>query len=245
MVFKSDFNIKYNLRFIIMKIEKDIITDIKVFKNINPSTIDEIVEKSDIITLKKNECLYKDRQVLEYVYFVLKGKVYIAKCNRLNELKIIFLINKFNTINQPLMMNNTSAVECWGYEDTEILRIRFDVFDKLMSNDYILAKNCMLYMEKRIRSLYRQLKNTSNTNIKERLASKLFKLSLEYGVKEDYMTKIDLKITVTHLSKMLGCQRETLSRAIKDLKDDNSIKIINQKFYIDIQKIKKLSNGSN
>lgn len=36
-----------------MKIEKDIITNIKVFKNINPSTIDEIVEKSDIITLKK------------------------------------------------------------------------------------------------------------------------------------------------------------------------------------------------
>lgn len=89
------------------------------------------------------------------------------------------------------------------------------------------------------------IKNTSNTNIKERLASKLFKLSLEYGVKEDYMTKIDLKITVTHLSKMLGCQRETLSRAIKDLKDDNSIKIINQKFYIDAEKIKKLSNGSN
>lgn len=62
MVFKSDFNIKYNLRFIIMKIEKDIITDIKVFKNINPSTIDEIVEKSDIITLKKmNVCIKTDR----------------------------------------------------------------------------------------------------------------------------------------------------------------------------------------
>ena len=51
-----------------------------------------------------------------------------------------------------------------------------------MAKDYILTRNCMLFMEKRIRRLYRQLKNSTSTNIEKKLAAKLYRLGTLYGI---------------------------------------------------------------
>ena len=87
------------------------------------------------------------------------GNVSLIKSSESGENRVIFLLNDGSMINEPLMRKNTSGIECWGFEDSKILRIGIKTFDKIMSKDYILARNCMLEMEKRIRRLYRQLKN--------------------------------------------------------------------------------------
>ena len=136
---------------------------------------------------------------------------------------------------------NTSGIECWGFEDSTILRISLKTFDKIMSKDYILAKNCMLFMEKRIRRLYRQLKNSTSTNIEKKLAAKLYRLGTLYGIEnvEDKFILINLNLTVTYLAKMLGYQRETVSRSIKLLNEKAIILLKDRKFYIDMEKARQ------
>ena len=142
-----------------MKTKNSDIEKIEVFEGISKSSISEIKNNSDIIELKKNKALYSDRQVLDYLYFLVSGNVSLVKSNENGENKVIFLLNSGAMINEPLMRKKTSGIECWGFEDAKILRISFKTFDKIMAKDYILARNCMLFMEKRIRRLYRQLKN--------------------------------------------------------------------------------------
>ena len=50
------------------------------------------------------------------MYFLLEGKVTLVKPNENGESKVVFILNPGDTINQPVMRNNTSAVECWGFE---------------------------------------------------------------------------------------------------------------------------------
>ncbi len=154
---------------------------------------------------------------------------------------MVFILNPGDTINQPVMRNNTSAVECWGFENSRILRIGFDDFDTIMAKDYILAKNCMAFMENRIRRLYRQLKNSVTINIEKRLAAKLVRLGLDYGSREEdsVMTRIDLNLTVTYIAKMLGCQRESVSRAMKSLTKRGIVELDGRKIYVDIEKARK------
>lgn len=192
-----------------MKAKIEEVCGVKVFKGISDDSLNRILVCGDIVDLKKNACLYHDRQDLYYVYFLLKGKVTLVKPNENGESKVVFILNPGDTINQPVMRNNTSAVECWGFENSRILRIGFDDFDTIMAKDYILAKNCMAFMENRIRRLYRQLKNSVTINIEKRLAAKLVRLGLDYGSREEdsVMTRIDLNLTVTYIAKMLGCQR--------------------------------------
>jgi len=224
-----------------MKAKIEEVCGVKVFKGISDDSLNRILVCGDIVDLKKNACLYHDRQDLYYVYFLLKGKVTLVKPNENGESKVVFILNPGDTINQPVMRNNTSAVECWGFENSRILRIGFDDFDTIMAKDYILAKNCMAFMENRIRRLYRQLKNSVTINIEKRLAAKLVRLGLDYGSREEdsVMTRIDLNLTVTYIAKMLGCQRESVSRAMKSLTKRGIVELDGRKIYVDIEKTRK------
>lgn len=224
-----------------MKAKIEEVCGVKVFKGISDDSLNRILVCGDIVDLKRNACLYHDRQDLYYVYFLLKGKVTLVKPNENGESKVVFILNPGDTINQPVMRNNTSAVECWGFENSRILRIGFDDFDTIMAKDYILAKNCMAFMENRIRRLYRQLKNSVTINIEKRLAAKLVRLGLDYGSREEdsVMTRIDLNLTVTYIAKMLGCQRESVSRAMKSLTKRGIVELDDRKIYVDIEKARK------
>ena len=225
-----------------MKTKNSDIEKIEVFEGILKNSINEIKNNSDIIELKKNKALYSDRQVLDYVYFLVSGNVSLVKSNENGENKVIFLLNGGAMINEPLMRKNTSGIECWGFEDSKILRIGLKTFDKIMSKDYILARNCMLEMEKRIRRLYRQLKNLTSSNIEKKLAAKLYRLGTQYGLKEnkiDDYTYINLNLTVTYIAKMLGYQRETVSRSLKLLAQKEIILQKDRKFYVNIERARE------
>lgn len=221
------------------------IRKVDVFEDIDESTLEKLCDVGEILRLQKNASLYQDRQILNSVYFLLSGKVSLCKTNENGESKVIFLLSGGKIINQPLMRKNTSSIECWGFEDSTILRVGFEEFDKIMSQDYTLARNCMIFMEYRIRSLYRQLKNSVTINIDKKLAAKLYRLASEYGKVSDKegFTYIDVPLTNTYLSKMLGCQRESISRAMKSLRSKSIVKTDGRKIYIDMEKSKELFNA--
>ena len=225
-----------------MKAKNSDIEKIEVFSGISKNSIVEIKNSADVIELKKNKALYSDRQQLDYVYFLISGNVSLIKSSESGENRVIFLLNDGAMINEPLMRKNTSGIECWGFEDSKILRIGLKTFDKIMSKDYILARNCMLEMEKRIRRLYRQLKNLTSSNIEKKLAAKLYRLGTQYGLKEneieDY-TYINLNLTVTYIAKMLGYQRETVSRSLKLLAQKEIVLQKDRKFYVNIEKARQ------
>ena len=224
-----------------MKTKNSDIEKIEVFEGISKNSISEIKNNSDIIELKKNRALYFDRQILDYVYFLVSGNVSLIKSNENGENKVIFLLSSGAMINEPLMRKNSSGIECWGFEDAKILRISLKTFDKIMSKDYILARNCMLFMEKRIRRLYRQLKNSTSANIERKLAAKLYRLGTQYGIEspENNFILINLNLTVTYIAKMLGYQRETVSRSMRLLSDKAIILLKDRKFYIDMEKARQ------
>ena len=78
-----------------MRISDDDIKTIEVFSGISSSTIEDIKKSADIIYLKKNRALYSDRQVIDYVYFLLSGNISLIKSNENGESRVIFLFFKF------------------------------------------------------------------------------------------------------------------------------------------------------
>ena len=62
----------------------------------------------------------------------------------------------------------------------------------------------------------------------KRVAAKLWKLAKDYGVEVEEGTMINLNISVTYLADMFGAPRETISRALKFLTQEDLI-IYNKK----------------
>ena len=102
-----------------------------------------------------------------------------------------------------------------------------------MENDFTLSKNIISSLAMKVRRMYRQLKNASGIiRMEKKLAAKLWKLSKDYGVPCDNGVIINMNISITYLADLLGAKRETVSRSLKILSNENLIKYENKKIKV-------------
>ncbi|MCF0105285.1 MAG: Crp/Fnr family transcriptional regulator [Holdemanella sp.] len=68
--------------------------------------------------------------------------------------------------------------------------------------------------------------------MEKKLAAKLWKLARDFGIETKEGIEIDVNLSITFLSDMLGAPRETTSRACKLLVDRGIIKINKKRIVI-------------
>ena len=124
-------------------------------------------------------------------------------------------------------------VSCEIMESARILAIPRKQLLALMETDARLMRFLFSSQSHKVRRLYRQLKNTTNaTRGEKKMAAKLWKLARDYGKKEESGVRISLKLTVTQLADMLGTKRETASRQLKVLVEQDLVRYDKNTFVI-------------
>lgn len=212
--------------------------NVEVFKNTKSETKEKIKKISKIRKLGKKEILFGEREVEQKVYFLIEGKVSIFKLNESGERKIIFILRPGDMINYLSIDDiKTTAAGCEAFEDSTVLECDSSDFIKIMEQDFCLCKNVINSMQNRSRRLYRQLKNTISIRLDKKLAAKLYRLGKEFGKNQGEWTVLNVDITITYLADMLGCKRESLSRAMKVLQDEGLVKLEKKRFSIKKEKL--------
>ncbi len=211
--------------------------NLPLFQEIDDKTINLIKEKAYVKNLKKGEILFSERQKVDNIYVVLKGKVTMYRLSEKGQKRVIYILNNGEIINEVIFDDFTASINCEGFEDSEIISIsKIDLLN-IMQQDFKLTEVILYSMSKKIRRLYRQIKNTVPTKMDKRVAAKLWKLSKDYGVETEEGVLIDVKISITYLADMLGSSRETISRAVKELEKMDMVKIKQRKFIVNREKL--------
>ncbi len=212
--------------------------NIQVFKDIKDESKIEISKILSERVLKRKEVLFSERDELDKLYFLKDGKISIFKMNESGERKIIFILKKGEMINEILIDNiKTSSIGCEAFEKSIVLECKTSDFINIMKNDFNLTKNIMLHIQNKNRRLYRQVKNSISIRIDKKLAAKLYRLGREFGIEKGEWTLINMNLTITYIADMLGCKRESLSRAMKVLQDEDLVKIDGKKVYVRKEKL--------
>ena len=207
--------------------------NIEVFKNLNEETYEKLGKILRRRELNKKEVLFLEREVVERVYFIEEGKISLFKITESGERKIIFILRNGQMINDVLIdKNKTTTVSCKAFEKSKLLECNSKDLLKVMEEDFQLTKNILSHIQNLNRRLYRQLKNAVSIRMDKKLAAKLYRMGSEFGINKDEWTLINADLTITYMADMLGCKRETLSRAMKVLQDKNLVKFENKKIYI-------------
>jgi len=214
-----------------------------IFEDIDYRTLDLIVVKAHTRNLKKSQILFAEREIINNIYIVLEGKVTLYRLSERGQKRVIYILNKGEIINEVIFDNLTASINCEGFEDSEIISISKVDLLNIMKNDFKLTEVILYSMSKKIRRLYRQLKNTVPTKMDKRVAAKLWKLSKDYGVQTQEGVLIDIKISITYLADMLGSSRETISRAVKELEIMDMVKIKHRKFIVNREKLSRYFKG--
>ena len=207
--------------------------NIEVFKDIKESSKVELKKILKERQLPIKEILFNERDIVDKVYFLKSGKISIFKMNENGERKIIFILRSGEIINEISFDNTKSTtIGCEAFDKAIILECKVKDFIKVMEADFTLTKNILISTQNRNRRLYRQLKNSISIRIDKKLAAKLYRIGKEFGVCKGEWTLLNVNLTITYIADMLGCKRESLSRAMKILQDEKLVKIEGKKVYI-------------
>lgn len=205
---------------------------IAAFAGIAASSRNAICKIANRQTLKKGEILFLEKDKINHFYAVLEGKVSMYRLSSNGQKRVFFLLGAGDLLNEVVFDELPVSVVCEAFEKTEIVAFHKDEFLSIMAEDFKLTMNILNSIGRKQRRLYRQLKNTLPIGMEKRLAAKLWKLSKDHGIEEDGWRYIDMNISSTYLSYMLGTSRESVSRAMKVLIDMLAVKWVERKLYV-------------
>ncbi|GHV76647.1 Crp/Fnr family transcriptional regulator [Spirochaetia bacterium] len=206
---------------------------ITVLTAASPASLAELIPYGTIRQYQKGEHISLERDDVRHFFCILDGIAALYKINSVDEKRGIFVYGSGAMLNEVVLDGKTASVNCEVLKDATVLCLERNGFLSVCRKDFGLSKAVMDSMALKIRRLYHQLKNTS-TNIRgdKRIASKLWKLSRDFGVGCGRGTEIDFDLTITYLAELLGGQRETVSRQVKLLTGQGLVIVDKSRFII-------------
>ena len=215
-----------------------------IFKTLKKETLEALAKNMVVAFFEKNSHVFRDKEKVDTVYMVLSGKFSLYKLGENSNKKIVYILGAGKILNDVILDNLAASINCEAFEAGELIAIKKSELLDIMSRDFELTKIIVNSLSIKVRRLYRQLKNTTPLKIEKRVAAKLWKLCKDYGVAYDEGALIDMRITVTYLADMFGSQRETISRALKQLEELSLIEMREKKiFIINKEKLLKYFKG--
>lgn len=214
-------------------IEKRIkLEEYKIFQNLSREFRNDLTTSSYYIIANKNENLFLENNQVDNIYFLLEGNVTLYKENFNGKKKIIYMIGPGNFINEAAIEGLPSSVSCDIFQDSKLLMIAVSAMKNLFRKHPDFSLVFMESMSKKMRRLYRQIKNSSAISMEKKIAAKLWKLSRDYGTQDGEWMRLSIKVSNILLAEMLGTNRETISRGMQKLVEKELIQKKDGRFYI-------------
>ena len=202
---------------------KNQLNNMELFNNLDKKTVEALSDIGESKCYLKGSHIFRDKEIINKVCIVYSGKVALYKLNESAQKKIIFILGGGSIINAVVLDDLTSSINCEVFERVEILSFDKVKFEEIMKGDFELTRIVISSLTKKVRRLYRQLKNSTPIKVEKKVAAKLWKLCKDYGKEVEGGTLINLKISITYLSDMFGTPRETISRSLKILQENDLI----------------------
>lgn len=200
---------------------------IPLFKGLNGDVIQDILSKSFIKNYKKGEIIFfKDTKILN-IPILLTGLIKLCDLNSEGTESLILIEEDGDVIID--IFSNFSPFNIIATKDSVVLFIEAENFRKIVQNNMYLMRNVIDDLSQKNRYLLNHISRLKLSDAKARIGQFLLELAFKKGQKA---MDFDIKIDKMMMASYLGIRPETLSRALKKLKNEGEIFVENNKIIL-------------
>ena len=168
----------------------------------------------------------------ENIFFVMEGIIQVYHLSHNGRKRIHFLLPGGHIINDNVS-GGRSSVYAETLTESTLFVVKSEPFLRLLGSDGILARAVLSEQEWKLKSLERMARNSVGAvTTEKKLAVRLWRLARDFGVETAQGILIDLDLSMTLLSELLGVPRENVSRAAGKLQGRGLIDVDKKKFRI-------------
>ena len=204
-----------------MEMQTNPLQNVPLFNACSREILDELTSKSVIRSVHKNTILIMEGDIPHSIYFLLEGAARVFCENKygkeitLQELGAGDSFGKLASLyKHPSLASVITKSEC------KILIIHAADFEKLYNNRSELTEVLSQQWANKIARLSHHLKVITLESINQRVYWALER----YSKLDERLVRVS-RATHKELANLIGCSRESVSRALQELKESGQIKI--------------------
>jgi CRP/FNR family transcriptional regulator len=226
----------------INKPSKLTLKEVPLFSELSVDDFRKITALSNLIKIKKNDFIFHEGDEFKGLYIVLKGSVKIYKISKEGKEYILHFITPPNVFGDvPLFTGGDCPADVQALEDSILLFVPKNEFLNLLANNSNLSLKIMTGFACRLKSLSVKAAELSLSEVINRLAGYMIKELEKSGTVNLPEPYFRLSISISTLASYLGTISETISRALKKLRDNKIIRMHGKTIFVeDFKKLKNL-----
>lgn len=168
---------------------------------------------------RKGHEIFGETEAMEELCFLLEGYVSLYRSSYRGANRVIFICGAGEILNELVLENQKTSVAARALSDCRVLLVPKEKLDVLIQEHPSLLQAVFQSLAQKTRRMYHKVGNDNGTyTLKDRLAAVIRKMARDYGVRTENGIRVNFEVTVNLLSSMLGAKRETISRALSELK---------------------------
>ncbi len=220
-----------------------ILQDIPLFSELDVEELRKITALSRLLNYKKDEYVFHEGEEFKGIFIVLKGLVKIFKISPQGKEYILHLLTKPHLFGDvPLFTGGDCPASVVVMEDTTLLFIPKNEFLQLLEDNPKLSFKIMSGFAKRLKSITVKAEDLSLKEVINRLADYIAKGIDNSGSSDLLEPFFKIPLSNPTLAAYLGTIPETISRAIKKLKESQIIRVHGKTVFVkDLNRLKKLA----
>ncbi|HPB79745.1 MAG TPA: Crp/Fnr family transcriptional regulator, partial [Sedimentibacter sp.] len=207
------------------------IDNVAIFVDLPFEIKQDILDSSNHKTYKKGEIIFNAGDYFDYLFIVIKGRVKLSKISAMGREQILKILEVGDFMGELSLFKDTVMTNfAEALENTEICIIRSEkIREIIMQKPEIAIKFLEKYAE-RIKHSEEIIEQIGLRDVEQRIANYLIAEVEKNNIKNrnnEYI--INLPITKSVLSSILGTTKETLSRKLTLLQDEGLIRMEGQR----------------
>ena len=197
-----------------------------LFSGLDEENLKEVAIISTRVGFDKGESLFTEGEPATGFYLLSKGSIKLCKFSQDGKEKVLHFVHPAETFAEAAFFGDGKyPAEARALEKGEALFFPKDAFMGLLERNPRFSLNLIVSLSLLLRRFARQIEELTFAEVPARLAAYLIDLSEKKSTSFQGITYLDLEMKKGELASRLGTVSETLSRALKKLKEDGIIDV--------------------
>jgi len=175
---------------------------------------------------RKNQVIFLEEDTGSYMYIVIAGKVKVTKSTVGGKETLLAIHRPGDFFGEMALLDGkTSPATVSAIEDCKIVSVSKSDFNNLLLRNEKIVRQIIQVLCARLRQVWGQIQSLNYSSADSRIRSGILQLAKRHGVPDARGIIVDLKITHQELAEMVGTSRETVTRTLARLHQQNILTI--------------------
>jgi len=218
----------------------EVLRSVPLLSSLSDSEIELVAKSSRRVQYPKRSIVFQEGDPGDFLLVILSGRVKVILVGESGQETTIAILERPGFLGEVALLDDSPrSATVMTLENSAFLQIARAPFLALINKHPNIALKIMSHLSGALRDANEQIRTLSMFDAYGRIVRSLLRIARTHGQADGNRIVIRPKPSFQELARMIGCSRETVSRAIKTLQDTGYVSSIDRGLVLEKRAIRK------